>query len=472
MIEDFSFFPVWKITQLIMKKEVSPVEVMSSCLEKISELNPQLNMFISVVNTEDAIRKAKVVEEKILRNEFSGYLGGIPVPVKDLTPTTDMGTTYGSLIRNEYIPSIDLAHISKLKHSGAIVIGKTNTSEFGHKAITENRLLDPCRNPWDFSYVSGGSSGGSAASVASGIASIAEGSDGGGSIRIPASFCGVYGIKPTNWIRFESRKSNLNLKDFSQFGFFARDPRDLKLLFDKVFSDEISDHKYNINDPIQLESKYKNLSSLKIAWIPDWGVSPVDSQIRSELENSVLAIEKFGASVDRFDYVFDELECRYAFATLFFRGLAHEYGSLLDRFRNDMTKSMIECVEFGREISDGEYVQAIESMKLCRQKIKSIFDRYDLVLTPTTPIPSFEIDFPPSKIDGIGVDPNWAFNTFCYIFNMTGNPAMSIPCGYTKGLTILPFGLQAVARMGEEKTLIDFSVFLELAWKLSENKPF
>jgi Asp-tRNA(Asn)/Glu-tRNA(Gln) amidotransferase A subunit family amidase len=472
MVEDFSFLPAWKLSQLMRNKEVSPVEVMTWCLEKISKLNPQLNMFIDVMDKTDALREAKLIEKKILRNEFPGFLSGIPLPVKDLTPTKYFRTTYGSLIKNEDISSVDLAHISQLKHSGAIVIGKTNTSEFGHKTLTENRLLDPCRNPWNFSYVSGGSSGGSAVAVASGIASIAEGSDGGGSIRIPASFCGVYGIKPTNWIKGKSTKRKINLRDFLQYGFLARDARDLKVLFEKVFQNDISDHDCHINDPILLDSRYENLRSLKIAWIPDWGVSPLDSQIRADLENSVLAIEKFGASVDRFDYVFDELECRYAFATLFFRGLAFEYGSLLDRFRNEMTQSMIECLEFGREITDGEYIQAIEIMDSCRDKIRSIFDHYDLILTPTTPISAFEINSPPNEIDGILVDANWAFNTYCYIFNMTGNPAVSIPCGRTKELPVMPFGLQAAARMGEEKPLIDFSIFLESAWKLSENKPF
>ena len=171
-MEDFSFFPAWKLNQMIMSKEISPVEMMTSCFTKIEELDPQFNMFISLINKDDAISRAKALEEKILRNEYSGYLCGIPLPVKDLTPTTDIRTTYGSLINNDFIPFEDLLHISKLKKAGMIVIGKTNTSEFGHSAITENRLLDPCRNPWNSFFGSGGSSGGSAVSVAAGIVPI------------------------------------------------------------------------------------------------------------------------------------------------------------------------------------------------------------------------------------------------------------------------------------------------------------
>ena len=194
--EDLAFAPAWQLRDMIASKEVSPVELVDLYLQRIERMNPQLNSYLTVVD--DLARSEAVkAEEAISRGETLGPLHGMPIAIKDLEQTRGIRTTMGSLIHKDFVPDEDSIEVERLRAAGVIILGKTNTPEFGLLGESKNRLGDHCRNPWDTRCTTGGSSGGSAAAIASGLAPLSTGSDSAGSITNPAGFCGVYGIKPT-----------------------------------------------------------------------------------------------------------------------------------------------------------------------------------------------------------------------------------------------------------------------------------
>jgi len=193
---DLAFTPAYRLRELIAERKLSPVELTDLYLRRVEALNPRVNAFLTVT-ADEARAAARAAEDAVVRGEDLGPLHGIPTSIKDLVPTKGIRTTRGSLIYKDWVPYQDDLVVERMKGAGAIILGKTNTPEFGQSGTTENRLGDDCRNPWDPERTSGGSSGGAAASVAAGMNPIAQGSDGGGSIRIPSSFCGIYGIKGT-----------------------------------------------------------------------------------------------------------------------------------------------------------------------------------------------------------------------------------------------------------------------------------
>ena len=186
---DLAFTPAWELRQLLDSRKVSPVELTEMFLRRIEEFNPKLNAFLTVT-ADEALAEARAAEQKLTRGEQGGPLLGIPISIKDLEITKGTRSTMGSLIFKDTVPDQDSAVVERVRRSGAIILGKTNTSEFGLSGTTENRLGDACRNPWNTERTSGGSSGGGAAALAAGLCPLATGSDGGGSIRIPSSFCG------------------------------------------------------------------------------------------------------------------------------------------------------------------------------------------------------------------------------------------------------------------------------------------
>ena len=189
-----AFTPAHELAEMIRTKKLSPVELMEIILERIEEINPRLNAYL-IVAADEAIEQSRIAEKSVMRGDKLGLLHGVPISIKDLLPTKDMRTTMASWVYRDLIPDAEGTMVQRLRASGAIIIGKTNTPEFGFACVVENKLGDYCRNPWDTDRNSGGSSGGAAAGVAAGICPLGQASDGGGSTRIPSSFCGVYGLK-------------------------------------------------------------------------------------------------------------------------------------------------------------------------------------------------------------------------------------------------------------------------------------
>ena len=302
-----------EIKKLITNKELSPVELTEMALERIEETNDKTNAFLNVY-PEMAINDAKKVEQKIINGESLGLMAGIPTSIKDLEPVKDMITTKGSLPSKDEISDIDQIGVERIKEHDGIILGKTNVPEAGSSGTTENKLGDDCRNPWNLNHTAGGSSGGTGASVASGVTPVAQGSDGGGSIRIPSSFCGIYGIKGTQGRipRRHAGPSSWHPVNFSCMGPMSRYVIDSAIMM-QVMAGPHSDAEsgtIQTTPPDFISNLEAGISGKRIAWSLDFGCRPIHPDVKSNTENAVKIFEDLGAKVESFDFTFnlDDLE--------------------------------------------------------------------------------------------------------------------------------------------------------------------
>ena len=478
--EDLAFTPAWQLLEWIRAREVSPVEIVETYLSRIERLNPSLNAFLTVC-ADEAMVGARKAEAEVMAGVELGPLHGLPLPIKDLTPTAGIRTTHGSLMFRDYVPRRDAIHVERVRRAGAIIIGKTNTPEFGHRGTTENLLGDPCRNPWDLSRTSGGSSGGAAVSVAAGLSPFAEGSDGGGSIRIPASFCGVYGIKPTHGRVPRSYRGRGPWSPLPQNGPLSRSVRYAVLLL-QVMAGPHADDPLSIPDgsPDFQDALGRGVAGLRIAWSPDWGTAAVDPEVRARAESAARVFEDLGADVEELDFVLDEEATRGTFVSLFLSDMSAAYGHFMDQSPDLLTPSLRAGLEAARGWRAADLSIALREMEWHRAGLRELFQRYDLLLTPTTAVPAFPVEGWPDTIGARPVDPMWGFNPFCYVYNMTGNPVASVPCGFVSplaalpsesGAVELPVGVQIAGRLGDEATVLCASAALEAARPWAQHRP-
>ena len=463
--KEISFLPAYKLTEMIRLKKLSPVELMELTLSKIGEINPVLNAYLTV-DADKAMHSAHLAEKAVNTNANLGPLHGIPISIKDLVSTKGIRTTLGSLAYKDFVPEHEGTLIQRLKSAGAIIVGKTNTPEFGLCCSTENKLGDACRNPWNTERTSGGSSGGAAASVAAGITPIAQGSDGGGSTRIPSSFCGVFGLKGT-FGRVPKDIQPWGVSNVSCLDPIARCVRDAALMLNVMAGPDGLDYScIRTAPPDFLKAVDNRPEKLKIAWSPDLGFSvTVDTEVIASIEAAVRVFEQMGHDIEEaapaisepFD-LWDVLVSSRSYLP---------YGFVLDDHANeimDYTRLAMECA---RNLSVVEISAAWLELERLRGAVKDFFEKYDLLLTPTTAVPAFPVG---QRGRGRGrgfID--WDFIPFTSIFNLSGNPAASVPCGFsTNGL---PIGLQIVGKLEDEATVLAASSAFEEAQPWSEKYP-
>ncbi len=456
---DIPFMSAVTLRDWIIKKKISPVELTKLYLERIEEYDPILNAFLTVCN-ETAIKEAKSAESVVMRGDPVEFLHGLPIALKDLTQTEGIRTTRGSRIFENFVPRTDEPIVKRLRHSGAIIIGKTNTPEFGHRGTTENLLAPPCSNPWDISRTSGGSSGGSAVAVASGLAAIAQGDDGGGSIRIPASFCGVFGMKPSFGMIPRQYRSGGGWNFISQTGSLGRTVSDAAMLLQAMAGPHKDDPRtINKVSPKFFDELSPNIEHSLIAWSPDLGNLPIDPTVRMLMSKSVLLMESKGVKLEELTDLIDTDNSLQTFKTIFMSDMLANLNPLLERHGDMMMPSLRFWLEEAKSWSVIRLAEALGGLELYRSQMDSIFEKYDLLLTPTMSVPAFPIEQWPEIIDNTPVDKLWAFNPFCYMFNLTGQPAASIPCGFTE--EGLPIGLQIIGRRGEDLRVLKAAAFYE-----------
>ena len=466
---ELAFTPAWQLRKWIGQQKLSPVELVELSLRRIETLNPQLNAFLTVCANE-ALAAARYAEEQVMRGDTLGALHGIPVPIKDLNRTAGIRTTRGSLIYKDDVPDTDDLVVARIRAAGAIITGKTNTPEFGHRGTTENRLGDPCRNPWDTSRTPGGSSGGAAVAVASGLSSIAQGSDGGGSIRIPAGFCGVYGIKPTRGRVPGSYNGPGGWNVFGQSGPLARTVRDAAFLLDAMAAPNPENPLSILDDPPEFQAALNGgVKGLKMALIPNLGGMPVEPEVQAAIEASAQTFAAMGAIVEEPDVALDGLLLRESFRTIFISDMSANLGWMLDAHADELMPSMRAFLEDAANWTVADLARSLREMERLKGRMRDLFSTYDVLLTPTAAVPAFPIEGWPDTINGVSVDPRWAFTPFCYLFNMTGQPAASVPAGFTSDG--LPIGLQVVGRFGDEATVLRVSAALEEAQPWAAHKP-
>ena len=468
--EELAFSPASELRDLIATKQVSPVEVAELYFSRIERLDEHLNSYLTIAKDE-AMRSAKAAEEAVLRGNPLGPLHGVPVSIKDLEMTRGIRTTAGSLLFKDRIPTADSVVVERVKGAGAVILGKSNTPEFGLLGHTENRLGDHCRNPWDTARTTGGSSGGAAAGIAAGLCSLAPGSDGGGSIRIPASFCGVYGIKPTQGRvpRYAGAPAVPVANQLSQAGPLSRTVRDSALLLQVLAG-------HDPRDPTSLREKPPDfvaaadgaVKGLRIAWSPDFGYTPVDPQVVEITRQAAQVFEELGCSLDEADLT---MESPFdAFWQLFSANVSAAYGGSVEGREDELTWYGRLCFERGAEVTGADYARTLGVVDVLKAKMADLFEKYDLLLSPTMSVTAFPVGQPPKEIGGREVDdPFWAFLPFTFPINMVGHPAASVPCGFSSEK--LPVGLHIVGRRGDEATVIAASAAFEEARPWVQHRP-
>ena len=469
MLDDLAFTPATDLARLVAAGEVSPVELTRLYLERIDRLDHQFNSYLTVA-TDLAIESAEAAEEAVVRADTLGPLHGVPISVKDLEMTSGIRTTGGSLVFKDRVPEADSIVVERVRQAGAVILGKTNTPEFGLLGATENLLGDECRNPWDTTRTTGGSSGGAGGALAAGLCPIATGSDGGGSIRIPASFCGVYGIKPTQGrVPFYAGiPVPPVVNHFSQSGPMSNTVRDSALLLQVLAGYDPRDAGSLREAPDDfLAAADRGTAGLKVAWSPDYGYAAVAPEVVEVCARAAQVFEELGCPVEEADLALDApFE---PFFTLFSTAAFTRYEQVLAGHESQLTWYGRKSMENGENVTGAEYARALGYVDHLRAQFTNVLERYDLLLSPTMAVPAFPVGQYPTGIAGKEVDPWWQYLPFTFPINMAGLPAASVPCGFSKDG--LPIGLHIVGRHGDESTVIAASAAFEEARPWAQHRP-
>ena len=455
------------MSALIKKRELSPVEVMDAILDRVEKLNPKVNAYCTLV-ADEARQQARDAEALVMKGEEIGPLHGVPVSVKDLVFTKGVRTTSGSRIYENFVPEEDAIIVERLKAAGAIMVGKTNTPEFGFMGVTDNLLFGTTRNPWNLGRHAGGSSGGAAAAVVSGMGPLAVGSDGGGSIRIPSSFCGAFGLKPS-FGRVPRGPGSPDWQTLSHLGPITRTVADAALMMEVIAGrDDRDRHSLPESGLHYLPLPDSDLRGLRIAWSSDLGYAVVDPQVLEATTAAVGVFESLGADVNAAGL---ELEHPgMAFAAIWGVTFASRYLDELDEWRGQMYPRLVDMIERSKDIPAVVYARAATAREEFYQKLQPLFADYDLLITPTTAVTAFDVNkFEVTEIAGVkGTSPlDWT--PFTYPFNFTGQPAASVPCGWTDDG--LPVGLQIIGRRFDDAMVLRAAAAFEQAAPWADRRP-
>ena len=464
--QDLWWLSATELATLIKKKKVSPVEVVDAALDRIEKLNPRLNAFVTV--TDAAARREAEAAERALgkRGAKLGALHGIPFSVKDLVTTRNVRTTFGTPLFRDNVPTEDAPMVERMKAAGGIMLGKTNTPTLGWLGATHNLLFGPTRNPWNPETTPGGSSGGASAAVAAGMGPLAIGTDGGGSIRIPASFAGIYGLKPSiGRIPIYPWSAAWSL---SHVGPMTRTVLDAALMLEACAGpDERDPYSLPAQRVGYVNALRAGIKGLRIAWSADLGFADVvDPEVAAVCAQATKAFREAGARVEEIETGWPSP--RNAWYTIFCGGIATRLEGFLDR-KSDIEPGLLRIIDWYRNQPPSAYVQAWFDRLIWWQHPRTLFETYDLLLTPTIACPPFALNLDnPAEISGKAVPP-YAWIPFTYPFNLTGQPAASVPCGFTK--SGLPIGLQIVGRRFDDVTVLRASAAFERVRPWADRRP-
>jgi len=462
---DLCFLSAIDLAARIRNRQVSAVEVVESFLSRISRINPKINAYITVCR-EEAIAAARQADEMIASGKQPGPLQGVPFSVKDLVFTAGVRTTGGSRIYENFIPGIDSICVARLKRAGAILLGKTNTPEFGYKATTENLIFGATRNPWNTELTAGGSSGGAAAATASGLSPLSVASDGGGSIRIPASFCGVFGIKPS-YGKVPAMPGFGGWRTLSHIGPITRAVRDAALMLDVMAGPDEMD-RTSIPSPALscLEEMNEPIKGLRIGFSPDLGYATVASEVATVVEQSLPAFEELGHSVKRTGLNLST--AKQVFEIIVNSENTASHLERVKEHRDIMDQGLVKFIELGYSISAIDYIKATKERDNLASLLADFFREFDLLVTPTMAVAPFVIGDFPREIEGVEID-KLGWLPFTYPFNLTGNPAASAPCGRTSDG--LPVGLQIVGPRYRDGLVLNLAAQFEEARPWNNSMP-
>ena len=434
---DLALLPATELVERFRSREVSPVEAAAAALVRIDEHQPVINAYC-LVDAERAMADATASQDRYDRGEPRGRVDGVPVAVKDVFLTAGWPTLRGSRLVDATGPwDDDAPAVAALRREGAVLLGKTTTPELGWKGVTDSPLHGTTRNPWDPERTAGGSSGGSAAAVVLGMGSLALGTDGGGSIRIPAGFCGHVGFKPSY--------GRVPVWPASPFGTLAhagpmtRTVADAALMLDVIAAPDHRDWTALPPDPTNHAAALGGgVGGLRVAFSPDLGYASVDPEVAAAVAAAAAAFEQLGAAVEQVDPGFDDPVETYH--TLWFAGAADATRNYTGGQRPLLDPGLVEAIDEHAGLTLGDYLAAARQRSELGIHMGRFHERYDLLLTPTLPLPAFAA--------GVEVPVGWphrrwtSWTPFTYPFNLTQQPAISVPCGFTS--SGLPIGVQLV----------------------------
>jgi aspartyl-tRNA(Asn)/glutamyl-tRNA(Gln) amidotransferase subunit A len=471
MSDEIVWMSAAELLEAYKRKELSPVEALDAFISRIETVNPGLNAFVTLA-LEPAREGAKRAEQAYADGD-ARPLEGIPFGVKDNIFTSGIRTTYGSTLYQDFIPEEDAIVVERIKAAGALLLGKTNLPEFGMVGITENPLFGKTRNPWDPSRTPGGSSGGSAAAVASGMCPIALGNDGGGSIRIPASLCGIFGLKP-HFGRVPWYPHLPGWDTIAHEGALTRTVRDTALFLDVAAGhchrDRTSLPDYPGRFAADMEGGVKGM---RVAYSPDLGYAPaVDPEVAGAVRAAAFSFKEMGCMVEEIDNVLTSPEADWVALVLSETMAAFE--DRIEEWRPQAYPLYLPFLDLAGVFTNKDICRIQFNRYKLWEEVRGIFMQYDVLITPTTAVTAFGIDEPgpgplgPTEIAGVEIGPTgWV--PFTLPFNFTWQPAASVPCGFDAAG--LPIGMQIAGNLLEEATVLRAASAYEAAHPWRGRRP-
>lgn len=445
-------------------RELTATEVLDSFLARIDRVNPFVNA-ICTLDAEGARARAKVLDAS---SKPVGPLHGLPIAVKDLEATAGLRTTFGSPIYSDHVPASDALFVARLKSAGAVLLGKTNTPEFGAGSQTFNPVFGRTRNPYDLDKTCGGSSGGAAVAVACGMLPFADGSDLGGSLRNPPAFCNVVGLRPSPG-RIPRWPSLDPWDTLNVLGPIARSSSDAALLLSALAGPDP-------RAPIAIEEEGatflapldRDFRSVRLAYSPDLGSFPVAADVAAVVETAVDELSEMGCEIEQAHP--DFRDAAEAFQTLRAHGFALAHAHELAAHRGSMKDTVVWNIEKGLSLSASELADAKRLRGELFERVRVFLDRYEYLILPTTQVAPFDIEQEwVREIDGRPMDSYIDWMKSCFYISVTAHPAMSVPAGFTdQGL---PVGLQIVGRYRNERSILELGHALEQIVPAGERRP-
>jgi aspartyl-tRNA(Asn)/glutamyl-tRNA(Gln) amidotransferase subunit A len=460
--DQLCFISATELARMISQRKVSPVDAVTAVLARAERLQPVLNIFAMLL-AERAIDSARAAEAAVMHGDTLGPLHGVPITIKDNVAIGGVPMRNGSLSSLDLVPDQDATVTARVKAAGAILIGTTTLPEFAHKVLTDSPVYGVTRNPYDLERTPGGSSGGASAALASGIAPLAIGSDGGGSIRCPAACTGVAGLKATlGRIPFEQFPDSF--VNYAAVGPMTRVVADLPLLLSVMSGPHVDDPYSYAVERFAARPAQQPMRGLRVAWIERFGNIRPEAEVGALTKRAVGLLADRGAHVEAvttpiFDDVFD------TYVVIATTAHAARLEAVAARWGDKITASLRQSIARGLGYSAAEWQRASDRRSVLFRAVQRLFENHDVLVTPTMNAPPVALDAGGSIESRMYAE--WA--GYLYPFNLTGNPALSVPCGFTTAG--LPVGLQLVGAYHDEQRLIDVAQVIESAGGWSGRRP-
>jgi len=465
--DDLCFLSATEQAELIRTQKISAVQLIRAHLDQIERFNPVLNAIITLT-AESAMAEAVLADKKIASDEPLGVLHGLPVAHKDLLLTKGVRTTFGSLAFKDFVPEVDSLPVERLKQAGAISLGKTNTPEFGAGSQTFNAVFGSTPNPYDLSKTCGGSSGGGAVALASGMIAIADGTDLGGSLRNPASFCNLVGIRPSAG-RVPSWPDSLAWYPFSVPGPMARTVQDLALAMAAMAGpDDRSPISLEAPGAMFLNPLSRSFKGCKIAFSANLGGLPVEPEVAKVVESTRAVFQDLGCEVINDEPNISEADEIF----MLWRAWRTELSitPLLKDHRANIKETVIWNAEQGLPITGPQLVRAEAKRTELYHRMREFFKKYDFLVLPVSQVAPFSIDQEyPTQINGVKMDTYIDWQKSAYHISAMGNPAISVPAGFTSDH--LPVGIQIVGRHRDDFGILQLAYAFEQKTHFAQRRP-